>query len=68
MTRTPVGMIGLGIMGSAMSANLIKAGNDVIGYDILAKRRQAHRRAGGHIARSCSDVGSRASVVMSNRR
>jgi 3-hydroxyisobutyrate dehydrogenase-like beta-hydroxyacid dehydrogenase len=68
MTRTPVGMIGLGIMGSAMSANLIKAGYAVIGYDILAKRRQAHRRTGGHIARSCSDVGSRASVVMSNRR
>jgi 3-hydroxyisobutyrate dehydrogenase-like beta-hydroxyacid dehydrogenase len=28
-----VGMLGLGIMGSAMSANLVKAGFEVIGYD-----------------------------------
>jgi len=30
-----VGMIGLGIMGSAMSANLLEAGFSVIGYDIV---------------------------------
>ena len=31
MARGTVGMIGLGIMGSAMSANLIKAGFEVCG-------------------------------------
>jgi hypothetical protein len=34
-----VGVIGLGIMGSAMSANLVKAGFTVQGYDVLAARR-----------------------------
>src|SRR5882672_11441872 len=34
-----IGVIGLGIMGSAMAANLAKAGFKVQGYDIVAKRR-----------------------------
>ena len=57
-------MIGLGIMGSAMSANLIAAGYPVIGYDVLAKRRQDHRRAGGRVARRCGDVGRQAQIVV----
>jgi 3-hydroxyisobutyrate dehydrogenase-like beta-hydroxyacid dehydrogenase len=66
MTQPTVGMIGLGIMGSAMSANLMRAGYRVIGYDVLARRRQAHRRAGGEAARSCRDVGRRAAIVVSS--
>ena len=62
--RPSVGMIGLGIMGSAMSANLIRAGYQVIGYDVLAKRRQDHRQAGGKVARNCRDVGRRADIVV----
>ena len=34
-----IGMIGLGIMGSAMAANLIRDGYSVIGYDVAAARR-----------------------------
>ena len=34
-----VGVIGLGIMGSSMSANLVKARFDVWGYDVLPARR-----------------------------
>ncbi len=41
------GVIGLGIMGSAMSASLLQAGFRVQGYDIVAARRAALRRAGG---------------------
>src|SRR5207249_7742360 len=59
-----VGVIGLGIMGSAISANLIRAGYRVVGYDVLAKRRHDHRRAGGEIARTCRDVAKRADVVI----
>ena len=51
-----VGVIGLGIMGSAMSANLLKAGFDVRGYDIVASRRAALRRAGGKPATALSGV------------
>jgi 3-hydroxyisobutyrate dehydrogenase-like beta-hydroxyacid dehydrogenase len=57
-------MIGLGIMGSAMSANLMRAGYRVTGYDVLASRRERHRRAGGEAARSCRDVAGRAGVII----
>ena len=51
-----IGVIGLGIMGSAMSANLAKAGFEVHGYDILPARRAALRKAGGKPVRSVSQV------------
>lgn len=59
-----VGMIGLGIMGSAMAANLVKAGHRVVGYDVLASRRRAHARAGGVVAHSARDVAARATIVV----
>src|SRR5205814_3464038 len=46
-TDQAIGVIGLGIMGSAMAANLAKAGYRVCGYDIVAARRAALRKAGG---------------------
>jgi 6-phosphogluconate dehydrogenase (decarboxylating) len=48
-----VGLIGLGIMGSAMSANLMRAGYRVIGYDLLARRLRDHRQASGEVAHDC---------------
>ena len=37
MTQS-IGVIGLGVMGSAMAANLLKAGFTVEGYDIAPRR------------------------------
>ena len=51
-------------MGSAMAANLMRAGYRVIGYDVFAGRRREHRRVGGQVARSCRDVGQDARVVI----
>jgi 3-hydroxyisobutyrate dehydrogenase-like beta-hydroxyacid dehydrogenase len=59
-----VGMIGLGIMGSAMAVNLMRAGYRVVGYDVLPLRRRDHRRAGGQVAPSCRAVGRRAGIVV----
>jgi 3-hydroxyisobutyrate dehydrogenase-like beta-hydroxyacid dehydrogenase len=50
------GVIGLGIMGSAMSASLVKAGFRVTGYDIAARARAALKRAGGVAVDSVSRV------------
>ena len=61
-----VGMIGLGIMGSAMASNLVKAGFRVVGYDVVPKARGAHRRAGGVVARSNTDVARRAPIVITS--
>ncbi|WP_157792911.1 NAD(P)-dependent oxidoreductase [Bordetella genomosp. 8] len=42
-----VGVLGIGIMGSAIAANLVKAGFQVIGYDPLPAARAALESAGG---------------------
>ena len=60
----PVGIIGLGIMGSAIAANLVRAGYHVIGYDVRTARRRAHTRAGGVAARSARDVAAEADIVI----
>jgi len=65
MNRT-VGVIGLGIMGSAMAANLVKSGFRVVGYDVLPQARRAFTRAGGVAARSGADVARRAPIVITS--
>jgi 3-hydroxyisobutyrate dehydrogenase-like beta-hydroxyacid dehydrogenase len=59
-----VGVIGLGVMGSAMAANLLKAGFAVQGYDIAPKARAALRRIGGRPASAVSRV--RAPVLITS--
>lgn len=66
MADSQVGMIGLGIMGSAMSANLVRAGFSVIGHDPLAARRAGLKRAGGRPARSAGEIGKRAAIVVTS--
>jgi len=65
MAKT-VGMIGLGIMGSAIAANLTKARYAVVGYDVVPAKRRRHARAGGHAARSVPDVGGTTSIVITS--
>ena len=61
-----VGVIGLGIMGSAMSANLAKARFDVCGYDLVAARRAALKRARGRPCDSAAEVAARAEMVITS--
>jgi L-threonate 2-dehydrogenase len=51
-----VGVIGLGIMGSAMSANLVKAGFKVYGFDPVAAARTKLKKAGGTPCKSVTEV------------
>src|SRR5258706_13347344 len=64
--KQTVGMIGLGIMGSAMSFNLGRAGVRVIGYDVAKRARAGHRRAGGVAAKSTRDVAKRADIIVTS--
>lgn len=43
---SPVGMIGLGLMGTAFAARLIEAGTPVIGFDIDAAKRRSRAPSG----------------------
>ncbi|TMH13547.1 MAG: NAD(P)-dependent oxidoreductase [Betaproteobacteria bacterium] len=66
MKPQTVGMIGLGIMGSAMSANLARAGFRVAGFDVAPRRRAEHVRAGGVAARSPRDVARRTECIVTS--
>ena len=61
-----VGVVGLGIMGSAMAANLARGGFTVFGYDIVAKRRTQLARAGGRAATSVDVVAESAAIVITS--
>jgi len=64
--RSAVGIVGLGIMGSAIADHLVRAGYSVAGYDVLARRRRALRDVGGMPLQSCRDVGRHARNVISS--
>jgi 3-hydroxyisobutyrate dehydrogenase-like beta-hydroxyacid dehydrogenase len=64
--RSAVGVIGLGIMGSAISANLVRAGFAVSGTDIAAPRRAALARAGGRARRSAGEVAADARILLTS--
>ena len=52
-----VGVLGLGIMGSAMSMNMINDGIDVVGYDPNPTCCKNHRKAGGSLAKDVATLG-----------
>ena len=58
MTET-IGFIGLGVLGSAVAENLVKAGLGVIAHDIYADKLTAFERQGGQAAASPNDVADR---------
>ena len=60
----PVGMIGLGLMGSALSARLIGAGLPVIGFDIDAARCTALRAGGGEPAASANELIAKCRIIV----
>src|SRR5437016_3036276 len=66
MKQQTVGVIGLGIMGSAMSLNLGRGGFRVVGYDVMPRRRAEHARAGGMAAKSPREVAQRASILITS--
>jgi 2-hydroxy-3-oxopropionate reductase len=59
-----IGFVGLGIMGKPMSKNLIKAGHQLVVYDIVAKPLEELKQAGAEVAASPSEVASRANIVI----
>jgi putative dehydrogenase len=61
-----VGMVGLGIMGSAIARNLVERGWDVIGFDIDATRRTELAQASVRIADDPGQVARDAPVIMTS--
>ena len=65
MSRS-VGVIGLGIMGSAISANLVRAGFETFGYDVLPARRKVLERSGGIATRSAAQVVAHTNIALTS--
>ena len=61
-----VGMIGLGLMGGAIGANLVERGWTVIGCDIDATRRQEAEAAGVTVVDDVAEVAARAPIIMTS--
>ena len=64
--KQKIGMIGLGIMGSAMSPNLLKAGFSVVGYDIVPELVETLVKKGGVGAASCKEVAANSDVIITS--
>ena len=59
-----IGLIGLGLVGSALSERLLAAAHRVIGWDIDPERRRVHRERGGEVARDAQEVFATCSRVL----
>jgi L-threonate 2-dehydrogenase len=62
--KSVVGIIGLGIMGSAFARNLLAAGWRVIGYDIAPARRRAMAKLGVEIVDGAAEVARQAGTII----
>jgi 2-hydroxy-3-oxopropionate reductase len=59
-----IGFIGLGVMGKPMAKNLLKAGYNLIVYDINSEPVQELVRAGAKGAKSSQDLASQSEVII----
>ena len=59
-----IGFIGLGIMGKPMAKNLLKAGHQLVVYDIVPEPVRELVAAGAAEGASCKDVAARSDLVI----
>jgi 3-hydroxyisobutyrate dehydrogenase len=59
-----IGFIGLGNMGGPMAANLVKSGDQVVGFDVIAAARDAGAQSGIAIAASAQACVETADIVV----
>ncbi len=59
-----VGVIGLGLLGSALAHRILCSGNGVLGYDLQARQREQLEEAGGQAADSPVEVARACQVLV----
>src|SRR3989442_7204690 len=62
-TVVPVGIVGLGLRGSAVAGRLRAAGRDVVGHDVVPERNRALVAIGGRAVASAAAVAAAADPV-----
>ncbi len=58
-----IGIVGLGLMGSALAERLIGAGYGVLGFDVDAEKQRVWQRLGGAGAASLAELAQRCDVM-----
>jgi 2-hydroxy-3-oxopropionate reductase len=61
---TPVGFVGLGVMGAPMAANLLRRGHEVIGYNRSAPATEALVARGGKAAANVAELARSCPIVI----
>jgi putative dehydrogenase len=61
-----VGVIGLGIMGGAFAANLVKNGFEVTGFDPVKAKVNALVKTGGKAGKSAADVARKSDMILTS--
>jgi 2-hydroxy-3-oxopropionate reductase len=59
-----IGFVGLGIMGKPMSKNLIKAGHELIVYDVVDAPLKELENAGAKVAHSAKEVAEKSDLII----
>lgn len=59
-----LGLIGIGLLGSALAERLVRAGFELTGFDVAPERREAFGRAGGELAAGAAAVFTRCARVL----
>ena len=62
--RSPVGLIGLGLLGQALAHRLLGAGFAVMGFDVDAAKNAKLAELGGRAAASIADVAKRCDPIV----
>src|SRR5437879_13503684 len=62
-TVGPVGIVGLGLLGSAVAGRLRAAGHEVVGHDVVVERNRALEAIGGRAVTSAAAVAEAADPV-----
>jgi len=59
-----IGYIGLGVMGKPMAKNLLKAGHQLVVYDIVKEKVDDLVQAGAEPAENCRDAAGRGDIII----
>jgi 3-hydroxyisobutyrate dehydrogenase len=59
-----IGFIGLGNMGAPMAANLVKAGHQVTGFDLVAGRAETLAAKGGRVAATAAEAAAAGEMII----
>ena len=61
---TKIAFIGLGVMGAPMAKNLIKAGHELVVYDVIKEKVEGLVTAGAEPAKNCKEAASKGDVII----